>query len=256
MITSLSRGLKKKEIVYKTVTKELNHLTKGQNYHKHRLQNALIQLCHILLVEHNDELGDRGEAAICLTQMSATKGIKMFGEKALEAMIAEYEQLDQLKVFTPVDASKLTFKKKQALNAIDLIKLKRSGKLKGRTVADGRKQRSIYSKDDVSSPALSQDGFFASLAIDALERRFIATSDVAGAFLKATMNDYVLVRLQGPAVEALLKKIMRSMEIMLFKKKERKFFMCSFLKLCMEHLPHQFSGISSLQIHFYPKVSP
>ena len=67
----------------KTITTELKHLTKGKNYHKHRLQKALIQLCHILLVEHNDELGDRGEAAICLTQMSATKGIKMFGEKAL-----------------------------------------------------------------------------------------------------------------------------------------------------------------------------
>ena len=96
-------------------------------------------------------------------------------------------------------------KKKKTLNAIDLIKLKRSGKIKGLTVADGRKQRSIYSKDDVSSPALSQDGFFASLAIDALEQRFISTSDVAGAFLKATMHDYVLVRLQGPAVEALLR---------------------------------------------------
>ena len=190
----------------KTITKELKHLTNGQNYHKHRLQRALIELCHNLLHEENVEAQDRGDAAICLTQMSASKGIKMFGEKALEAMIAEYEQLDQLQVFTPVDAHKLTWEeKKNALNAIDLIKLKRTGKLKGRTVADGRKQRSIYSKDDVSSPALSQDGFFASLAIDALERRFIATSDVAGAFLKATMNDFVLVRLQGPAVDSLLR---------------------------------------------------
>jgi len=41
--------------------------------------------------------------------------------------------------------------------------------------------------------------------VDALENRFIATSDVAGAFLKAKMDDFVIVRLQGPAVDALLK---------------------------------------------------
>lgn len=110
---------------------------------------------------------EKGESQICLTQMSAVKGIRIFGERELEAMVAEYEQLNTLEVFTPVDATKLTWEqKKQALNALDLIKLKRSGKVKGRTVADGRKQRSIYSKEEVSSPALSQDGFFASLAVD------------------------------------------------------------------------------------------
>ena len=171
------------------ISKELKRLTKGQHYHRHRLQKALINLCQFLLTEHNENQLERGESGICLTQMSAQKGIKMFGEKALEAMIIEYEQFENLSVFTPIDPNKLTWEeKKQALNAIDLIKLKRSGKVKGRTVADGRKQRSIYSKEEVSSPALSQDGFFASLAIDALERRFIATSDVAGAFLKANME--------------------------------------------------------------------
>ena len=105
------------------ITTELKHLTEGQKYHEFRLRKALIRLCHILLVENKRDLGDRSEGATCLTQMSATKGIKMFGEKVLEAMIAEYEQLDQLKVFAPVDTNKLTFKeKKQALNAIDLIK--------------------------------------------------------------------------------------------------------------------------------------
>ena len=82
--------------------------------------------------------------------------------------------------------SKLSFEmRKAALNAIDLIKEKRSGKIKGRTVADGRKQRSLYEKADTSSPALSQDGFFLSLAVDAMEKRHIATADIAGAFLKA-----------------------------------------------------------------------
>ena len=56
-----------------------------------------------------------------------------------------------------------------------------------------------------SSPALTQDGFFVSLAIDTQEALYIATSDIVGAFLKAAQNDTFVVRLQGPAVEVLLR---------------------------------------------------
>ena len=94
--------------------------------------------------------------------------------------------------------------RKSALHAIDLIKEKRTGILKGRTVADGRKQRPLYEKQEISSPALSQDGFMATLAIDAHEERFLGFADVAGAFLKAEQEDFVLVKFQGPAVDALL----------------------------------------------------
>ena len=72
-----------------------------------------------------------------------------------------------------------------ALRAIDLIKVKRSGKVKGRTVADGSSQRSYIGKDESSSPAIHDDSLMASLAIDALEDRDVATVDVAGAFLKS-----------------------------------------------------------------------
>ena len=94
--------------------------------------------------------------------------------------------------------------RKAALHAIDLIKEKRTGKLKGRTVADGRKQRPLYDKHEISSPALSQDGFMASLAIDAQEERFLGFADVVGAFLTSDQEDFVAVKFQGPAVDALL----------------------------------------------------
>ena len=51
---------------------------------------------------------------------------------------------------------------------------------------------------------LYQDGFFTTLAIDALEGRYVATSDVAGAFLKVDQDDFVVVKLRGPAVDAML----------------------------------------------------
>ena len=43
-----------------------------------------MNLCHILLTEHNDESLEKGESQICMTQMSVVKGIKMFGEKHLK----------------------------------------------------------------------------------------------------------------------------------------------------------------------------
>ena len=36
---------------------------------------------------------------VCATQMSAQKGIKFLGDKAVSAIIDEYEQLDRLNVF-------------------------------------------------------------------------------------------------------------------------------------------------------------
>ena len=79
--------------------------------------------------------------------MSIQKGIKLFGDKAVFAIVDEYKQLDDLQVFMPLDGNKLTGdQRKNALNAIDLIKEKRCCKIKGRTVADGRKQRDLFIK--------------------------------------------------------------------------------------------------------------
>ena len=78
-----------------------------------------------------------------MTQLSANAGIMKHGRKAQEALMAEFAQLDDPSVYEPLDPSKLTrAQKKAALRAINLIKEKRCGKLKGRTVADGRSQGS------------------------------------------------------------------------------------------------------------------
>ena len=80
--------------------------------------------------------------------------------------------MQNLSVFTPVNFKSLPPElRKGALHAIDLIKEKRTGILKGRIVADGRKQRPLYNKYAITSPALSQDGFMGSLVIDAYVNR-------------------------------------------------------------------------------------
>ena len=58
--------------------------------------------------------------------MSAKKGIRVFGSAAVEALVQEYQQLDDLDVFEPMKANTLTRQQKlQSLNVIDLIKQKK-----------------------------------------------------------------------------------------------------------------------------------
>jgi len=86
---------------------------------------------------------------VLFTQMSAKRGIKKFGERAVAAMIKEFKQIHEEpmpgKPFVrPVDPHTLSFEqKKQALEAVTLIKEKRSGKLKGRTCANGKKKMNL-----------------------------------------------------------------------------------------------------------------
>ena len=136
-----------------------------------------------------------------LTQMTAKAGIRRYGDAARDAMRSEFRQLDEKGVFEPVVASSLRPSvRAQALRCVNLIKEKRCGKIKGRTCADGRPQRSLYQKSETSSPTASSDAIMLTLLVDAMEGRDVATADVAGAYLNAEMDDYVLMRLEGEDV--------------------------------------------------------
>ena len=117
------------------------------------------------------------------TQMTAKAGIKKHGDKAVDALMAEFSQLERKNVFEAIDASTLTVEqKKAALRAINLIKEKRCGKLKGRACADGSKQRQHYAKEDTTSPTMATDALMLTLMVDAKEKRNVATADVEGAY--------------------------------------------------------------------------
>ena len=150
---------------------------------------------------------------IVMTQMQATsdfeqmnmkQGLKMFGQKAVEAVIKEYAQLDMKGVFEGVYSKDLTIKqKKEALELFTLIKLKRCGKVKARACANGKKQRRYIKKETISSPTAQLESLILTLMIDAFEGRDTATADVTGAYLYASMPDLVLVKLREESVELL-----------------------------------------------------
>jgi Reverse transcriptase (RNA-dependent DNA polymerase) len=141
---------------------------------------------------------------VLFTQMSAAKGVQKHGQLAWNALKAEFEQFRQMDVFEPLDAFAMTEEQKsESLRALSVIKEKRCGKLKGRTVADGSAQREKYAKEDTGSPTVSSDALFLTILIDANENRDVATADISGAYLHALMRDFVSLRFTGWAVDLL-----------------------------------------------------
>ena len=74
---------------------------------------------------------------VIFTQMNAKKGIKLFLERAITAMFKEYKQLTDgpmtdKPVVAPFDPDGLTpLDRKKTLEAVNLIKEKRCGKIRG-----------------------------------------------------------------------------------------------------------------------------
>ena len=144
--------------------------------------------------------------AICMTQMSAKKGIKKHGDVAINAILKEYAQLHDLDVFKPRHKNDLSEDQlKECLRLITLIKEKRCGKIKGRACADGRPQRKTIPREEAASPTVGLESLMMTLMVDANEDRDVATADVAGAFLKGNMEDFVLIKLMDEEVDIMCK---------------------------------------------------
>ena len=109
-------------------------------------------------------------------------------------MFKELKQLnDGAKPGTPVVIptcpDKLSSREKsEALEAVNLIKIKRDGNIKGRTCANGAKQRQ-YAKegDNYSSPTAALESIIATLIVDAMEDRAVSIADIPGAYLHAKL---------------------------------------------------------------------
>ena len=82
----------------KIVSSGLKELQNQKYYQKDRLHIYLIRLMHIIMFPPSKHFNKNDK--VCLTQMSAKKGIEKFGERALNANITEYEQFENLSVFT------------------------------------------------------------------------------------------------------------------------------------------------------------
>ena len=139
-------------------------------------------------------------------QMTAKKGLKVFGQRGVNALMKELNQLLTRNVMHPVHARSLTREQKiGALKYLMFLKEKRSGEVKGRGCADGRKQRVYKTKEETHSPTVSNEAMFISAIFDAKERRDVAIVDIPGAFMQADIDEEIHIRLDGEQVDLIVR---------------------------------------------------
>lgn len=70
------------------------------------------------------------------------KGIKVMGDDTFKVIVKEAKQLGDKGILAPMKASKLSQKQKEgALGSITIVTKKQCSKVKGRTCANGRKNK-------------------------------------------------------------------------------------------------------------------
>ena len=191
----------------------VNRLTMHSTGKKYRSQQSLQYLMKKQLKKSkmDPKLVDIA-CKVMFVQMSARKGIKMFGEEAVAALMKEYSQLDQgamkgKPVICPINPDQLSMEqKKRAMNVVNLIQKKRCGKIKGRACADGSRQRRYINEEEkTASPTVNLETVHASFCIDAHEKRFSAITDIPGAYLHAGIPEdkEILLKFVGQFVDIL-----------------------------------------------------
>ena len=119
------------------------------------------------------------------------KGIKMYGEDAINAAMKELDQLHKRQCFTPVSIKDMTPEElERAQNGIMLINEKRSGEFKGRYVFNGKNTREWIPKEDTASPTVAMESISQTAVIEAKEERDVATGDVPNAFIQALLDKW------------------------------------------------------------------
>jgi hypothetical protein len=87
------------------------------------------------------------------------------------------------------------------------LKEKRDGKVKGRTVTGGNKQRNYISKEDASSTTVATESVLLLCIIDAEKEQDVAVVDIPNAFIQTRVEhekDRVFIKIRGVLVDILV----------------------------------------------------
>ena len=112
--------------------------------------------------------------------------------------------MESLKGLGEINPDTLTpEQKRKVLRAVNLIKIKRSGKVKGRLCANGAPHRKYVPREEAKSPTVSLDGLLCTAIIAAHEKRKVTLFDVPGAYLQADIppDKFRILKLEDNFVE-------------------------------------------------------
>jgi hypothetical protein len=146
--------------------------------------------------------------AAIMTQISLKAGLKERGEEAFMAAQSEMKQLYFRNTFNPKHWRELSQVQRQTvLESHMFLKQKRDGKIKGRTMVGGSKQRDYISKEDASSPKVAMESVLLSCIIDAEEERDVSVVDIPNAFVQTRVDnekDMAFIKIRGILVDILV----------------------------------------------------
>jgi hypothetical protein len=146
--------------------------------------------------------------ATIMTQLSLKSGMNECGDQAFIAARSEMKQLHLRNTFKPKHWRELSQVQRQTvLESHMFLKQKRDGKIKGRTVAGGNKQRDYISKEDASLPTVATEAVVLSCIIDAEEGRDVAVVDIPNVFVQTSVEnekDMAFIKICGVLVDFLV----------------------------------------------------
>ena len=115
----------------------------------------------------------------------------------------EMQLMHDMNTFFPRDVTTLTREQRiRALSSLIFLKEKHTGKIKSRTCVNGAPQRAYIPKEDTAAPtAATSDSVMIVGAVNAHERRDVASMDIPGAFLNTETDELVIMILKGELCE-------------------------------------------------------
>ena len=125
--------------------------------------------------------------------------------------------------------------RKDALQYLMFLKQKRSGTIKGRGCADGRRQRATTTKEEASSPTVAIESVMLPCVIHAKEGRDVATVDIPAAFMQADMEDIVHMKLEGKMESCWSELTQKCTDTTSRLKKEEQSYTWTLKRHCMAH---------------------
>jgi hypothetical protein len=146
--------------------------------------------------------------AAIMTQLSLKAGLKEWGDQAFTAARSKMKQLHIRNTFKPKHWRQLSQVQRQTvLESHTFLKQKRDGKIKGRTVTGGNKQRDYISKEDASSYTVTTEAVLLSCIIVAKEGRDVAVVDIPNAFAQTRVEnekDMAFIKIHGFLLDILV----------------------------------------------------
>ena len=137
-------------------------------------------------------------------KMLFERGYKMFGNRATSVMFKEYKHMEDMKLMRGTDTDSLIAEqKRKELRAVNIIKLKRRGKSKGRMFANGEPHCKFIPRKEAKSPTINMEIILATTVIDAYEDRKVNNFDVPGAYLQTNLPKeiFMILLLEGKFVD-------------------------------------------------------